>query len=289
VLHGTAEGRQRAMWYTTDLLIAGRCNEYQAWTFGKVIGRLADEIEVEARAQLATRLASVAHAPVNIIHQLAADDSIDVAGPVLRTSERIRTENLVAAASTKSQSHLLAISERKSIDPAVTDVLVTRGNREVVQSVSRNIGAQFSSHGFSHLVQRAEADAVLTETLGLRHDLPEPLVQRLMAKASDDVKARLIVERPELVTQIKTAVSDIVGQLQSRLKAASAAYLAAKRALTEQHQQGRLTQKSIAGHAQMRKLDEVAIGLSLLSGMKNDFERLNVAKCRDTLKSRLAA
>ena len=270
VLHGTAEGRLRAMWYTTDLLIAGRGDDYQAWTFGKVIGRLADEIEIEARAQLATRIAAVAHAPLNLIHQLAADDSITVAGPVLRDSERIRTENLVAAASTQSQSHLLAISERRSIDPAVTDVLVTRGDREVVNSVGRNIGAQFSDYGFSHLLKRAEADAALAENLGLRPDLPGPLFQQLIAKASDDVKARLILERPELVTQIKTAVGDIAGQLQSRLKAASANYLAAKRALTEQHQRGRLNQKSIAGYAQLRKLDEVTVGLSLLCGLPDE-------------------
>src|SRR5258708_8910108 len=112
---GTPESRSRALWHTTDLLIAGRYSDDEIWTFGEVIGRLADEIEVAARVQLARRLARFDKAPVNIIHKLAFDDSIDVAGPVLRESERLEAYALVAIAYTKSHLHIPAISERKNI------------------------------------------------------------------------------------------------------------------------------------------------------------------------------
>ena len=84
VSRGTAESRTRALWHTTDLMITGRYSDDEIWTFGEVIGRLADEIEVAARAQLARRLARFDKAPVNIIHKLAFDDLIDVAGPILQ-------------------------------------------------------------------------------------------------------------------------------------------------------------------------------------------------------------
>src|SRR5437899_6475568 len=87
VARGTPESRIRALWHTTDLMIAGRYSDDEIWTFGEVIGRLADEIEVAARAQLARRLASFDRAPVNIIHKLAFDDEIEVAGPILQESE----------------------------------------------------------------------------------------------------------------------------------------------------------------------------------------------------------
>jgi hypothetical protein len=80
ISRGTPESRARALWHATDLLIAGRYSDDEIWTFGEVIGRLADEIEVAARAQLAKRLARTDHAPANIIRKLAFDDSIDVAG-----------------------------------------------------------------------------------------------------------------------------------------------------------------------------------------------------------------
>src|SRR3954464_773839 len=116
ISRGTPESRKRALWHTTDVMIEGHYSDDEIWTFGAVIGRLADEIEVAARAQLARPLARFDRAPVNVIHQLAFDDSIDVAGPVLRDSERLEPYALVANACTKSQTHMLAISERKSIN-----------------------------------------------------------------------------------------------------------------------------------------------------------------------------
>src|SRR5258708_13479842 len=152
VARGTAESRKRALGHATDLLIAGRYSDDEIWTFGEVIGRLADEIEVAARAQLAKRLANFENAPITIIHKLAFDDSIDVAGPVLRESEQLDDNALIATATTKSQSHLLAISQRKSIGETVTDVLVARADQEVGISVASTSAARFSHFAFLHLV-----------------------------------------------------------------------------------------------------------------------------------------
>jgi uncharacterized protein (DUF2336 family) len=270
VLRGTPESRTRALWHTTDLLIAGRYSADEIWTFGEVIGRLADEIEVAARAQLARRLARVDHAPVNIIHKLAFDDSIDVAGPVLRESERLDAAALVANARSKGQPHLLAISERKSLDEVVTDVLVARGNWDVVNTVAQNKGARFSDFGFLHMIQRAEGDAILAEQMGQRRDIPRHVFQQLIAKASEDVKKRLESERPDLVDQVQSSVADVAGALQSRFGPASRSYFVAKRVVAKQHQQGNLNENSISGYARSHKLDEVTIGLSLLCVLPGD-------------------
>jgi hypothetical protein len=284
VLRGTAESRLRALWHTTDLLIAGRYSEDEIWTFGEVIGRLADEIEVAARAQLAKRLARFDDAPVNIIHKLAFDDSIDVAGPVLRESSRLEAYALVANVCTKGQSHLLAISQRKSLEETVTDVLVTRGDREVVSSVANNHGARFSDFGFLHMIQRAEGDSILAEQLGLRKDIPRQLFQQLIAKASDDVKQRLEGERPDMADQIQTSVTDVVGDLQSKFGPVSRSHYVAKRLVTTQHQQGNLNEDSISGYARFHKFDEVTIGLSLLCALPGDvIERALVDRNREML------
>jgi uncharacterized protein (DUF2336 family) len=103
---------------------------------------------------------------------------------------------LVANARSKSQQHLLAISKRKSISDDVTDVLVIRGNAEVVTSVAANDGARLSGFGFLHLVKRSECDSILAEHLGLRQDIPRHLFQQLISKASDEVKRKLWRERP---------------------------------------------------------------------------------------------
>ena len=163
VSKGTAESCARALWHATDVLIAGSYSEDEIWTFGEIIGRLADEIEASARARLAGKLAASNNAPLDLVRRLASDYSIDVAGPVLRQSTRLDVKTLVSCAQNRSQQHLLAISERKSIPEAVTDILVVRGSREVVTSVAANNGAVFSSSGFLHLVRRSEGDSILAE------------------------------------------------------------------------------------------------------------------------------
>jgi uncharacterized protein (DUF2336 family) len=284
VSRGTAESCMQALWHATDLLIAGRYSDDEICTFGAVIGRLADEIEVAARAELATRLARVDIAPINIIHKLAFDDSIDVAGPVLRESERLDAETLVANAQTKSQSHLLAISKRKSLEHVVTDVLVTRGNQEVVTSVANNQGARFSGFGFLHMIKRAEGDSILAEQLGLREDIPRHVFQQLIAKASDDVRKRLERERPEMIEQIQASVTDVTGALHSKFGPASKSYYVAKRLVATQHQGGNLNENSIYDYARSHKLDEVTIGLSLLCTLPSDvIERALLDKNREML------
>jgi hypothetical protein len=284
ILRGSPESRMRALRHTTDLLIAGRYSDDEIRTFGAVIGRLADEIEVAARAQLAKRLARFDGAPANIIHQLAFDDEIVVAGPVLRESEVLDSDILVVNAETKSQSHLLAISERKSLEEKVTDVLVTRGNWDVVNSVASNKGARFSEFGFLHMIQRAEGDSILAEQLGLREDIPRHLFQQLIAKASDEVRKRLERERPAMAEQIQSSVTEVAGALQSRLGPVSRSYFVAKRVVTTQFRQGNLNENSISGYARRHKREEVTIGLSLLCSLPADvIERALLDKDREML------
>ncbi len=274
----------RALWHTTDLMITGRYSEDEIWTFGEVIGRLADEIEVAARAQLAKQLARFDQAPVNIIHKLAFDDEIEVAGPILRESERLEPYALIANACIKSQTHLLAISKRKSIDETVTDELVTRGDQEVVKSVATNNGARFSDFGFLHMIQRAEGDSVLAEQLGLRTDIPRHVFQQLIAKASDDVRKRLERERPGMVDQIQSSVTDVTGELQSKFGPVSRGHFVAKRVVATQHRLGNLNENSISIYARSHKIEEVTIGLSLLCTLPSDvIERALLDKNREML------
>lgn len=270
ILQGSPESRARALWHATDLLITGRYTEDQIWIFGEVIGRLADEIEVAARAKLAKRLAHTDNAPINVVKNLAFDNSIDVAGPVLRHSERLDEETLVANARTKSQAHLLAISKRSSVPAVVTDELVTRGNREVVHSVAANNGAHFSDFGFLHMIKRSEGDSILAEHLGLRKEIPRHMFQQLIAKASDDVRRKLERERPELAGQIQNSVADVAGALHSKFGPASKSYFSAKRAVTTQYQYGNLNENSILECARAHKLAETTVGLSLLCSLPVD-------------------
>ena len=94
------------------------------------------------------------------------------------------------------------MAKRSVVPLALSDELVTRGNREVVRSVAANNGAHISDFGFFHMIRRSEDDFILAESLGLRKEIPRQMFHQLIAKASDDVKRKLERERPELVEQI---------------------------------------------------------------------------------------
>ena len=270
VSRGSSESRLRALWHATDLLIAGRYTEDEIWIFGEVIGRLADGIEVAARAQLSKRLVRTDNASLNLVKKLAFDNSIEVAGPMLQHSAQLDAKTLVSNIRTKSQAHLLVISKRRSLPVLVTDELVTRGNREVVSSVTTNNGACFSDFGFLQLIKRSAADSILAEQLGLRKDIPRHVFQQLIAKASDDVRRKLEWERPDLVGQIQTSVTDVTGALQSKFGPASMSYFNAKKIVAARHQRGDLNENSILEYARSRKFEEATVGLSLLCSLPVD-------------------
>ena len=281
---GSQVTRLQALWHATDLLISGQYDEEKVWVFGEIITRLASEIEKSARVELANRLAVARQAPGNILHELAFDQSIDIAGPVLKQSRSLSTEFLAANARTMGQQHLLAISGRESVPREVTEVLVVRGNKEVVGTLAKNDGAAFSETGFLHLVKRSENDSILAEDLGKRVDIPRHVFQQLIAKASAEVKKKLLSARPDMGQQIQAIVSDSAGKLHQKFGPASKDYFTAKRLVSIVHQQRLLTEAKMAEYAQARKLDEVIVGLSMLCGLPvNVTERAVVDPAGDLL------
>ena len=183
---GSPERCVETMRRVTELFLTGadRYSEEQVLLFENVLGLLVERIERRAREELSTQLALVDNAPIRVIRRLAQDDEIAVAEPVLRQSSRLSDSDLIEIARAKSQGHLLAISGRKIINPAVTDVLLDRGNREVIHKLANNAGASFSESGFTTLVLKAGADEHLAETVGLRLDVPSHLFQKLLTQAT---------------------------------------------------------------------------------------------------------
>ena len=150
--------------------MVGRFTDEEIWVFGEIIGRLASEIELAARAKLAAKLSRIDHAPGPLIDRLASDQAIEVAGPVLRYSERIDVRTLLKNANSGASNICSPSRSVVRYPEPVTDVLVVRGNAEVAQSVATNEGAQLSESGLpqphqalrerpprSHREPRAEA------------------------------------------------------------------------------------------------------------------------------------
>src|SRR6185437_9321670 len=182
----SADRRERMLQRAADLFLAGsrRYSDQQIAVFDDVLLKLSSDIETKARAKLAGKIAGVKNAPPKLVRSLAFDDEIEVAAPVLSYSEQLTDDDLVQNARTKSQKHLLAIAQRLKLSEAVTDVLVERGNKRVVQSVAENRGARFSLAGYEGLTDRACENRRLALALSARSDLPRQYFIKLLENAS---------------------------------------------------------------------------------------------------------
>src|SRR4030081_1685239 len=208
--HGTVARRVETLRRVTDLFINGAVDfsDAQIALFDDVFQCLMHHIETSAKALLANRLGPIDTAPPLTIRALAFDDLIEVAAPVLSRSERLDDDALIETARHNSHAHLLAISTRRVLSGAVTDVLVLRGNDEVIHSTVNNPGAEFSERGFTRLINRAEGDDNLATCIGLRPTMPRDLYLKLIAKASVTVRARLEAANPQQAADVPTAVRE---------------------------------------------------------------------------------
>ncbi|MET4272953.1 MULTISPECIES: DUF2336 domain-containing protein [unclassified Bradyrhizobium] len=265
--HGTVAHRVEMLRRVTDLFV-GNAVDYSGdhvRVFDDVFQCLIEQIETSARALLAERLAPIAAAPPKIIRTLALDEVIEVSGPVLSKSERLDEATLIEIARTRGQAHLKAISLRRVLSEALSDVLVTRGDEDVVQSTVSNPGAQLSEGSLADLVTRAERDDDLASCIGLRPDLPRHHYLKLVAKASLAVRRKLEAAHPELADD----VSSVVQEAAQRIRAAAMTRQTERaRALVKSlHEDGRLTELQVATFAEQGKFDETNAGLAALAGV----------------------
>lgn len=269
---GSSERRVNILRQVTDLFLsdADRLNASQIDVFDDVLMKLIERVEARALAQLSTRLAVVAAGPKQSIHQLAFHEDASVAVPVLEKSNCLSDGDLIEIASCRGQQHLMAISVRKTLNEAVSDVLIERGDSNVVQSLAQNSGARFSATGYSWLVDRAGSNEGLAEKLGLRLDIPVGLLRDLLAKASDAVRARLLkAAPPEMLERIRSAIDSVVEEIRGK-PARPIDYTAAEAAVLALNRAGNLNDHAVNRFAIDENFKNVTAALSLLSAVGID-------------------
>lgn len=270
---GSPDQRVETLRRATDLFLseAERLTEAQIALFDDVFVHLIREIEIKAKAVLSRRLAPVDRAPAGAIRQLACDDAITVAEPVLRHSARLSENDLLEFARNKSQQHLLAISGRTTLTEPVTDLLVSRGNGEVKRKLASNPGAKLSESGFTSLVDSAGNDESLVEKIGLRIDLPHRLLHRLLLKATAAARARILALAPaETRDVIQETLSKISGEMYREI-APKRDFSKAIEKINQMQKEGSLNETSILAFANARSYEETVAALGALCSTSLEF------------------
>ena len=235
--------------------------------FDGILISLVPRTEIEARSELAERLSALANAPPLLVGQLAREDEILIAGPLLRRSSVIDDKTLIEIARMKGQGHLLAIAERLTLSIPITDVILRRGDREVVRRVAGNAGARFSQAGYSGLIRRAGEDGMLALAVGQRDDLSGAQLKDLLEGSIDVVRRRLLeVVKPVRQAAIKQVMSEISGAIKPL--AGPRNFAPAQLAIVKLHQAGELNEATLFGFAKAHQYEEAVAALSMLSSVR---------------------
>ena len=269
VKNGDPRRRGDALRKISDLFVQGAAHfqPNHVELFDGILISLVPQTEIEARGELAQRLSTLANAPPQLVGLLVRDDEIAIAGPLLRHSPLIDEPTLVDIARVKGQPHLLAISHRPTLSPGITDVIVRRGDRDVVRQVASNGGAQFSIIGYSGLIRRAGDDGMLAVTVGQRDDLTGPQLKDLLSRSIDVVRRRLFeAARPDQKTAINRAMAEITGSPRHMLVIRD--FAAAQRTINKLHQADDLNEGTLLRFARAHQYEETAAALSAMSGVR---------------------
>jgi uncharacterized protein (DUF2336 family) len=268
----------------TDLFLndADRLKDEQIKVFDDALCLLIRRIESRALIELSMRLAPIDNSPIEVIRRLARDESIDVAGPVLAQSRRLPASDLVEIAATMSQAHLMAISGRPVLDECVTDVLLSRGDEEVVFQLATNSGARFSQTGYGILAKDAEGDDRLAETVALRFDIPPQFLRELLQRATEAVRSRILaLAPPETCDDVQRVIADIAKAV-SNSAVAQRDFTYAEEIVLALEKSGKLNESALPEFVNKRKYEEMTVALarlcsaslklisSLMMGLRND-------------------
>jgi uncharacterized protein (DUF2336 family) len=262
-------GRAAATDKITDLFLAQAAffNDSHVALFDEIICVLADAIEARARARLAERLADVPNAPPAVVRKLSRDD-IAVARPLLARSARLTDDDLIAAARAGGRGHMLAISERKDLREAVTDVLVAEGDRVVVNAVASNPTARLSDRSYDRLVQRSGDDELLQAAIARRRDIPQRHMAVLFELAKKAARDRLQTEVAQVSRRaVRDAVNSSARDIAAETLVASGTYKEAAADVASLMQAGGLDGPALMDFARRGEAAHVVCALAALGSV----------------------
>lgn len=233
----SSEKRRSIMQKISDLFIDGieDHTDQEMVLFGDIFCRLLGQVSVDDKVMLSQRVAGLSQTPRDLVTELASDENIAVAGPVLEQSAVLTDDDLRAIGTRRGNGHLLAMTRRPTLSEAVTDMLIERGDHRVLEGVTLNTGARFSDEGLRELTVKTVEFAELGPLLAAREDIDFERLERIVGSLEHSAGERL----RDFLRQHRDAASELARVAREQMEAAR-----------EKHHQDRLEALRLA--AQIR-------------------------------------
>jgi len=191
----TVSARKELVENVTDLFLSseGRLSEHERALMNDILCKLVTTVEKSVKKELSRRLANIPEAPRELAAFLA-NESIDVAEPMLRQSEVLEDEQLIEIIRNRSDAHRMAIAIRAQVSEEVSEELIEQGGEDVIEALIKNDNAEISDLSMKYLVAESKNVDRFQEPLLNRHDLPAELACRMYWWVSAALRRKIILD-----------------------------------------------------------------------------------------------
>jgi len=187
----------------------------QQQTYATLAALVADTAS-RVRAVVADVLKDMPTAPRGMILQLAHDQSVMVAAPIIRFSPLLTTDDLLAlVVAAQSPGIVVAVAGRPGIDARVSDAVAATSDNAAVRALLANRTAQIREATLDALIDRAKEHPDWHEPLVHRPGL-SPRAARALAEIVATNLIEVLAARPDLPAKL---AADLRERLTERMNA----------------------------------------------------------------------
>ena len=249
---------------------AHRLTPSQLSVFDEVLSCLLQRVDAHSLAELSAALAEATPEPPETMRRLAHHDNAAVAVPALLKSCTLADADLIEIAGNRGQQHLIALSKRSGLNEAVTDAILKHSGKDASRVLARNASARLTEKGYASLLATAAHDDVIAEALGLRPDLPDTVLQNLLASTTETVRSRLAKCASAATRERVHAALQRADVPVAAKQSTADDYAQARAAVVVLNQGGKLNDSSVNRFAIRREYPNVIAALCVLSGATVD-------------------
>lgn len=179
------------------------------WRLGfTVLETLATDQVVRVRQTLANGLKFFADAPRSVVLALCRDPERDVAAPMLEASPVLEEDDILELVQEVPDWAQQAVARRQEISPRVAEAIVEHGAPSAVAELAANEGAEIPEAAFDTMVDRADGDEALQQSLARRRRIPGRFLVKL-AKVAAAPLLKIIRRRDDIDPEIGVSLDGI--------------------------------------------------------------------------------
>lgn len=204
----SADSRNQLFSQVTDLMFGGdSVNDHERSLMVDILSKLIRDVEMQLRQKLSSQLAKSPDAPKALVVMLA-NDSIEVAKPILLESDLLRDWDLIEVIHHRTREHQMAIAMRDRVSEVISSALVEAGHEDVITTLLQNENAKISQATLEYLVEQSQRVDTFQNPLLARADLKPAMAKKMYQFVSTALREKIVADYGFSAQEIDTIMRD---------------------------------------------------------------------------------